>query len=67
MSERKPDWISPCGAVQLGRRFIGIELERRYFDMAVRRISEVLLVGEGQLFAAPARRENTKCHSEDRR
>jgi len=26
-------------AVQLGRKFIGIEIERRYFDIAVRRIS----------------------------
>ena len=26
--------------VQLGRRFIGIEIERRYFDIAVKRISE---------------------------
>ncbi len=29
-------------AVQLGRKFIGIEIEPKYFDMAARRISEAL-------------------------
>ncbi len=29
-------------AVKLGRQFIGIECERRYFDIACRRISEEL-------------------------
>jgi DNA modification methylase len=29
-------------AVKLGRRFIGIEIERKYFDIACRRISEAL-------------------------
>jgi|SRR5580765_2194371 len=29
-------------AVKLGRRFIGIEIEERYFNIAVRRISEAL-------------------------
>lgn len=29
-------------AVKLGRKFIGIEIEERYFDIACRRISEVL-------------------------
>jgi DNA modification methylase len=29
-------------AVKLGRRFIGIEIEPRYFDIAVRRISDAL-------------------------
>jgi DNA modification methylase len=29
-------------AVQLGRKFIGIEVEPKYFDMAARRISEAL-------------------------
>jgi site-specific DNA-methyltransferase (adenine-specific)/modification methylase len=29
-------------AVKLGRRFIGIEIEEKYFDIACRRISEAL-------------------------
>jgi site-specific DNA-methyltransferase (adenine-specific)/modification methylase len=29
-------------AVKLGRKFIGIEIDRGYFDIAVRRISEAL-------------------------
>lgn len=29
-------------AVKLGRKFIGVEIEERYFDIAVRRISEAL-------------------------
>jgi len=29
-------------AVKLGRRFIGIEIEQRYFDIACRRITEAL-------------------------
>ena len=29
-------------AVQMGRRFIGIEIEPRYFDIACRRISDEL-------------------------
>jgi site-specific DNA-methyltransferase (adenine-specific)/modification methylase len=29
-------------AVRLGRRFIGIEIEERYFEIAIRRISEAL-------------------------
>jgi site-specific DNA-methyltransferase (adenine-specific)/modification methylase len=29
-------------AVKLGRRFIGIEIEERYFDIAVRRIQAAL-------------------------
>jgi len=31
-----------CAAVNLGRGFIGIEIEPRYFDIAVRRITEAL-------------------------
>jgi DNA modification methylase len=42
-----------CGvaAVQAGRPFIGIERDERYFDIAVRRITQA--VAQGQLFAAP--------------
>ena len=29
-------------AVKLGRKFIGIEIEPKYFDIAVRRISDAL-------------------------
>lgn len=29
-------------AVKLGRKFIGIEIEPKYFDIALRRISETL-------------------------
>ena len=32
--------------VKLGRRFIGIEIERKYFDIAVRRIEDALAEGE---------------------
>ena len=38
-------------AVKLGRRFIGIEKEPRYFDIAVRRISDAL--ARPDLFIAP--------------
>lgn len=33
-------------AVKLGRRFIGIEIEEKYFDIACRRISEALKQGD---------------------
>jgi site-specific DNA-methyltransferase (adenine-specific)/modification methylase len=36
-------------AVQLGRKFIGIERERKYFDIACKRIEQA--VAQGQLFA----------------
>jgi len=39
-------------AVKLGRRFIGIEIERRYFDIAVRRIEEASK--QADLFIEPA-------------
>lgn len=36
-------------AIQLGRKFIGIEREEKYFDIAVKRIEQA--VAQGQLFA----------------
>lgn len=39
-------------AVQMGRKFIGIEREPRYFDIACRRIEQA--VAQGRLFDAPA-------------
>lgn len=36
-------------AIQLGRKFIGIEREPKYFDIAVKRIEQA--VAQGQLFA----------------
>jgi site-specific DNA-methyltransferase (adenine-specific)/modification methylase len=36
-------------AIQLGRKFIGIEREERYFDIACQRIEQA--VAQGQLFA----------------
>ena len=43
-------------AYRLGRKFIGIEREERYFDMACRRIEEA--VKQGQLFEpTPAKQE----------
>jgi site-specific DNA-methyltransferase (adenine-specific) len=43
-------------AVQTGRRFIGIERDEKYFDIACRRIEQA--VAQGQLFAPePARHE----------
>ena len=32
-------------AVRLGRKFIGIETERKYFDIACKRISKELALG----------------------
>jgi site-specific DNA-methyltransferase (adenine-specific) len=43
-------------AVQLGRQFIGIERDERYFEIACRRIEQA--VSQGQLFTpAPAKQE----------
>ena len=39
-------------AVKLGRRFIGIEIEPRYFDIACRRIEEA--TRQPDMFVAPA-------------
>lgn len=36
-------------AIRTGRRFIGIEIERKYFDIAVKRCQEALLVGPDML------------------
>ena len=36
-------------AIQLGRKFIGIEREPKYFDIACQRIEQA--VAQGQLFA----------------
>lgn len=38
-------------AVQLGRKFIGIERDERYFEIACKRIEQA--VAQGQLFTAP--------------
>ena len=38
--------------VQMGRRFIGIERDPKYFDIACRRIEQA--ANQGQLFAPPA-------------
>ena len=47
-------------AIQLGRKFIGIEREPKYFDIACRRIEEASK--QGQLFELepPAKQEQTK-------
>ena len=46
-------------AIQLGRKFIGIEREEKYFDMACRRIEEA--AKQGQLFEpTPPKQEQTK-------
>lgn len=34
-------------AVQLGRKFIGVEIEPRYFEIAVKRISEAIVKKQG--------------------
>lgn len=45
-------------AIQLGRRFIGIEREPKYFDIACKRIEQA--VAQGRLFdPAPAEQEQT--------
>jgi site-specific DNA-methyltransferase (adenine-specific) len=38
-------------AVKMGRRFIGIEADRKYFDIACRRISEA--VAQPDMFIEP--------------
>lgn len=46
-------------AIQLGRSFIGIEREIKYFDIACKRIEQA--VAQGQLFAPePIKQEQTK-------
>jgi len=46
-------------AIQLGRSFIGIEREPKYFDIACKRIEQA--VAQGQLFAPePIKQEQTK-------
>jgi hypothetical protein len=45
-------------AIQLGRKFIGIEKDPRYFEIAVKRIEQA--VAQGQLFAPePVKQEQT--------
>jgi site-specific DNA-methyltransferase (adenine-specific)/modification methylase len=39
-------------AVKLGRRFIGVEIEPKYFDIACRRIEEA--TRQPDMFVAPA-------------
>ncbi len=41
-------------AVQMGRSFVGIEREERYFDAACRRISEASGIDQGPLFGSAA-------------
>ena len=41
-------------AIQLGRFFIGIERELKYFDIACQRIEQA--VAQGQLFEPPPRK-----------
>lgn len=50
-------------AIQLGRKFIGIERERKYFDIACRRIEQA--VAQGQLFAPePMKQEQANMFAE---
>lgn len=42
-------------AIQLGRQFIGIERDERYFEIACKRIEQA--VGQGQLFAPPVAKQ----------
>ena len=42
-------------AIQLGRKFIGIEREQKYFDIACERIEQA--VGQGKLFAPEAMKQ----------
>lgn len=50
-------------AIQLGRKFIGIERDERYFDIACARIEQA--VAQGQLFApAPRKQEQTDIFAE---
>lgn len=46
-------------AIQLGRKFVGIEIEERYFEIACKRIEQA--VAQGQLFAPePMKQEQEK-------
>lgn len=47
-------WLG-VAAIQAGRRFIGIEIERRYFDIACERIERE--AGQGDLFTPAAKPE----------
>lgn len=50
-------------AIQLGRKFIGIERDERYFDIACKRIEQA--VAQGQLFVtAPMKQEQSAMFSE---
>lgn len=50
-------------AIQLGRKFIGIERDERYFEIACRRIEQA--VAQGQLFAPePVKHEQTTMFTE---
>jgi DNA modification methylase len=50
-------------AIRLGRKFIGIERERKYFDIACQRIEQA--IAQGQLFApAPIKQEQVDIFSE---
>jgi len=42
-------------SIQLGRNFIGIEREPKYFDIACQRIEQAL--AQGQLFEPPPRKQ----------
>jgi DNA modification methylase len=42
-------------AIQLGRSFIGIERDPKYFDIACQRIEQA--VAQGQLFEPPPRKQ----------
>jgi hypothetical protein len=52
MNEQNDAWIAVNGgiaAIHLGRKFIGIEREPKYFKIACERIEQA--VAQGQLFA----------------
>ena len=48
-------------AVQLGRKFIGIEIERKYFDIACERIDNAQR--QNKLFSEKTREEAYEQHS----
>ncbi len=56
-----------CGAIQYGRRAIGIELKESYYRQAIRNIHHVVeipITGEGDLFSATYEKEDSEDKNE---
>jgi modification methylase len=47
-------------AKKLGRKYIGIEQEQEYIDVATRRLESIKQLGEGEILHTPAKREQPR-------